>query len=351
MEKLLLVLCDRDTNYLNALSEYIVNYEPMFKIAAFSDDRQLNAYLKERKNFHIILISEDIADTVQDSRHISIILSETGQSEETKENNRYRICKYMPVSKIIEEVKYIYGEASREILPVSIGKGARLISFFSPSGGAGTSSIAVAVSRFLSIRDKKVLYFNLESIPSSEAFFNCSPEKGKNLSDFLYYLFIKEEPNMASLIKRFIFTDKWHVDCFYPQSNYKDLLQLNREEIIYLLEMLSEKTDYEYICIDFSSSILEKEFIFSLCSKNFMVISDSVSNWLKYKIYHQSNTESSASVDSILILNRCTDEEKAGLIIANDPDSFNEKEGYLQISLEGEFGKSAKRVADHILCG
>ena len=352
MKKLYLVICDKDKSYMNALGEYIANYEPLFKIITFSDYGQLNTYLKEKTDLHILLMNEHFMDTFQNTRHISIMLSESVPPEKLEERDSgYKIYKYMPVGKIIEEIKYIYSKASEEALPTCISNNTRLIGFFSPSGGAGTTSIAVAVSRFIGLRDKKTLYFNLEGIPSSEAFFNCGSEKGKNLSDFLYYLFIREESNIASLIRSFIFTDKWNVDCFYPQSNYKDLLQLTNEEIKYLLKLFTEKTDYEYICIDFSSTIHEKEFIFSLCTKNFIIIPDSVSGWLKYKIYNQSVTDNGAVESSTLVINRCEDEEKTGLSIANDPESFNEKSGCLHISLEGEFGKGAKRIADSIVCG
>ncbi len=350
MEKLRLILCDEDKRYINALGEYMTHHAILFKVVVFSDVELFKRHLKEESDFDILLINEEIIHLLQNRSPITILLSETMPTDDANEEGIYKVYKYRPASKVIQEIKYIYGKASEESLPVEIGKGAKLIGFFSPAGGCGTSSVTVAVSRFISMRDKKVLYLNFEDIPSSKSFFDLNEEK-RNLSDFLYYLFIKEESNITSLIKSFMFTDQWRVDCFYPQSNYMDLLQLTYEEIRYLLEVLCSKTDYEYICIDFSSTIHERNFPLSLCSKTFIIISDSEPSKLKYKIYAQGCTGDQASflTTSALVFNYCDDVQKAPFTIENDPSSFHEEANFLHISLEGKFGKGAKRIADNIL--
>ncbi|NLK73414.1 MAG: AAA family ATPase [Clostridiales bacterium] len=352
LEKSILAIYDTDSLYGHALGEYIANYGNLFSVIIFDEIPSLLSYT-EKSKADIFLINENAAEYLTEKGMQIVWLLENPPDKLMKAKDGNTIYKYMSAEKIIEELKYIcVQESINDINLSTIDKRSQCIGFYSSSGGAGTTSIAICVSRVLAMRDKKVLYLNFEAIPSTKSFFVLDESK-RNMSDFLYYLFIKEGQNISALINSFTVQDKWGVHTFIPQSNYNDLLQLTCDETTYLFETLCTGGNYDYICIDFSPEINEKKILMlSLCYKIFNIIGDFEPAKTKAEIfflYCNSSNNLAFVNNSVPVYNFCSEGKEAELFIENDAKSFNEKDDVLAISLDGKFGKGVRKVVSHII--
>lgn len=351
MKKLDLIIMDEDYAYGSALGEYITNHSTIFYVKVYSDIQTLKKELKEEIGVDIILLSENMIEHLGEVTDcLKIILLENNKMIDI---TPCAVDKYLSADRVVEEIKLIYGQTTGKEIPKN-HESTKLLGFFSPSGGTGKTVASIAVARYLSSSHKKVLYLNFEDIPSTNAFFLLE-DRRKNLSDFLYYFFTKEEMNLASLIKGFVSKDRWQVDFFNPQKNYNDLLQLSADEVKHLLDSFCQSSDYDYICVDLSCSLSPINLlILTMCYKRFNIINDNLTSRHKLNMLNDfcNSSEGAEFLDSsTLVINQCQSKVKddSEFTIDDDPMSFRYENGLCQIALDGKFGKGIYRIVEYIL--
>lgn len=345
MNKLNLIIWDTDTCYSRALGTYITNSEDLFLVSVIDDKESLMACINQEAG-DIFLVSDSVINDIKMTNGVLIYLIDRVKDEENEDELAGKIFKYKEADEIVKAIKYHY-EALSGFKIESKNRTGKLIGFFSPAGGTGKTLIALGICRVLASYGKKVLYLNLESIPSSNAFFS-EDEASKSLSDFLYYLFIKEDLQIIKGMRQFICRDEWGVHCFVPQSSYNDLMNLTSEEMQCFIDTMCTQTDYDYICVDTSSVLTEKNIlVHSMCSKIFNITTPSMMVQLKQDIW-QDYCKGSSKLDfyhkSIQVINRCNGKlEKDTYCIEEDRHLVN---GFY---LNGVFGEGLKKIVEDIL--
>lgn len=256
MQRITLVLADKDVEYIELFKRYIrqTEYEKKFIIKSFSSKENLEQYLLSENDCEILLIDSKLSldNLLLFNINSIILLSETDIISEKL--HLPVIYKYQPLNKLISQILGLYLETfkGKEIID---GYNTKVISIYSASGGSGKTTTAVNIAKQLTLRDNKVFYLNFELITSVEVFFSNSGSY--DLSKILYYL--KNNPSMVvSKIESFKEYDiDTKVDYLEPFVNPIEIFDLTYDDVKILIESIKKLGVYNYIIIDLDISLQE----------------------------------------------------------------------------------------------
>ncbi|MTI47474.1 MAG: hypothetical protein FH761_06515 [Firmicutes bacterium] len=257
MSKFNLVIADSEEAYVDALSNYIVcNYPEKFNIVTFTEKKLLIDYIDKSNGIrNIILFSNEFYCEEFYSQEDLILINLVENSKKNKDSNINSIYKYQVGNKIVKNIFNIIAEGNLELSNIndSFENKTKVISVFSPNGGAGKTSIAVGSSMIASDRGKKVFYLNLETLQSTPLFFNC--DSATSFSEVIYYMKEKKK-NLSIKIEAIANRDSINkIHFFAPPESSIDLKSSSVEEITLLLEKLKDLSQYDVIVIDMSSDL------------------------------------------------------------------------------------------------
>jgi len=147
------------------------------------------------------------------------------------------IKKYQRITSIVSDVL----EQSAKVLTVKIGDHlrARITAVWSPAGGAGKTTVALAYAAKKASEGKHVLYLNLESFSSVPAYF---AEAGKSISA-LFEMLENNDGSAQMLIQSIVRRDNEGISYFTRPLNYDDMNVLSGENITALLRACAGMTD------------------------------------------------------------------------------------------------------------
>ena len=179
-----------------------------------------------------------------------------------------RISKYQRISALVANMLEQYAKVS----PDSRGydsKRARITAVWSPAGGVGKTTVALAYAGKMASEGKQALYLNLEHFSSAPAYFH---ETGRSISS-VFEMLEAHEGNVRILISG-IRCQESGVSYFCRPDNFDDMNILSPENIAALVDTCSEMTDE--LIIDMSSVCGERERqVFDLADSVFIVTDSS----------------------------------------------------------------------------
>jgi len=369
MDMIHLMILEKDREYGRALGKAISNLHNEFRISLCGlEDRKLG-----QSGFHLVLIGGytkgDVAEYFSKSDHIVWLVDERRDDlikiRENQETQNFQIYKYSKVSEIISYLRFVYGliTGRKEILKSTIKTS--LIGFYSASGNAGKTVISIGTARELSrYHDKRVLYINFDEIPTTTLYMKGGSEK-KNIGDYLYYLFEKENGSICSYLDSFTYADEYGVNTFYPSGGRNDLKQLTREEIIHFLMTISDN-HYDFILLDLPDELSDITIcLLELCRKVVVISEDTdISRYRKKIALECFNRLIPVQMEgkTLDVINRSTlysDNDECGttsfshgkgsIRIEKDNDSFCSRENTVEISINHIFGLGIKKIAEEIV--
>jgi len=214
-----------------------------YLVYSFSEEESFKEFL-EKENPDILLVgeifySEDL--TAYDKGKL-IILTESNEN-----NSENSIYKYQPVSCIARQLNSICGNETKTIEKTN--DGVRFVGVYSPLRRCGKTSLAVALSKVYS-RKEKVLYLNFEAFPTT-----CLFEKNKdvwNLSDVFY--FMEQNREMDEIMQNAI-TDYNGISVILPAEVPMDLQEISEEKWEQFFLMISDSKPADVVVIDFDESL------------------------------------------------------------------------------------------------
>ena len=185
--KIKLAILENDSNYLNRMVvAFNTRYADKLEIYSFTSyDVALEALTSSKID---VLVASDYFDV--DSKKLPsrcgfAYLVDSPDIDNVREQRA--ICKFQKADLIYKQILSIYSENTENMSKIKLSEdGSKLITFSSPCGGTGTSSVAAACAVNYAKRGKKVLYLNLEPFGSSDNFF--SAEGQFDMSDIIYAL-------------------------------------------------------------------------------------------------------------------------------------------------------------------
>lgn len=259
MSRINLVIADTDSYYVEGLVKFLgEHYNQELQINYFTENMYLYSYLNSKgASIDILLISPELMADTFDFGTIKLVLILSGGRTEAVAEGLGTVNKYQRGDKLAACVLNAYAEKyPNEIHVRGCEKQARVTAVFSPIGGVGKSTLAIALAVQAAATGKKVFYLNLETIQTTPVFFNCSAEK--TLSDVLYFVRDKNKalPIKIEGVKQVdTYTD---IHYFSPPESISDLEEARPEELAQLVSQLKTMNKYSTVIVDMSCSLDKK---------------------------------------------------------------------------------------------
>ena len=252
MTKINLVLADSDEQYLNKLSDYFMERINTFDVCSFTTRESLIKYISNKQNkIDVIVFAEDLAVEAINETDISakIFLSDGSFSNVT---GFEIVNKYQKADKLVNSILMIYAEKTGRMEAVLTGdKQTKIIGLYSPVGGCGKTTMALALSAYLASIGKRVFYLNYEIINSTSEFLNTAPSG--SLSDVLLALKTKGA-NVGLRVLANKYCESASNICFInPPESALEVNELTIPEQIKLIRELDMLGEFDAVIVDFDS--------------------------------------------------------------------------------------------------
>lgn len=272
----------------------------------------------------------------------------------------YKLYKYSNVRSLAGELLFIYANLTgRKAIPMR-NTNARIVTFGAVEGGIGCTSAAMSFAQEMSrFHGKKVIYITMEEIESTMEYMDKSVT-GKNISEYLYYLFNCENDQHFPFLESFTISDKYGVEAFLPSPGRNLLNSLSKEEMQFFISAVLDTGGYDLMVIDLSNNLGKPAMTCYEMANNICLVAKNDS--LTYK--EERFLEYFVFLKGEKILNRmgrvityCSvePEKTADEVIRNvcflpyDPDSFSVCNGIKEIQPDGVYGSQIKRLAETVI--
>lgn len=245
MENITIALVTDDSRYGRALSRGLQHCNRGFVIDIFGRDRFLERWAEEgeafRDAFDLILWDGEEAEGSGCDGMVRL-------TEHSAEGDM-QIGKYLPAGAFTAEIFRAY-EACTGRLPAGRRSAEiSLIAFSSFQGGAGCSTIAMAVGQELAgFFGRRVLYLSLDEVEATGEFMDCPGEVGR-IGEYLYRLFHGRQEGLPYL-DRFLVRDGYGLQAIPPSNGRNPLRDLSRGEMERVMAALMESGQFDAILID-----------------------------------------------------------------------------------------------------
>ena len=296
-----LLIAVEDINYAERLSNILSDkYADAFEVTVCGLPARLRS-ICESSRFDIALIDYSLAHEISLRliRLPLLLYSEDCTSEEPPPD-MLKIRKYQRVSSIADEILALYSKISADGRDALSGI-ARIIAFWSPSGGVGTTTAALAYCANKAESGTDVLYLNLESFSSSPFYFSNS---GKSISSALEMLEAKSG-NLKMFIRsiRRQDTDSG-ISYFCQPENFDDMNILSIDDTASLITACSGITDE--LVIDLSCICNKRTWqIFEFADKIMITVDTAGSSQIKLEQFiAQHNVYERIKNKALLVANK-----------------------------------------------
>jgi len=239
--KLDLVLIDKDELYLEVVADYIVKNSKLFNVVGFTGVKYFKDYISKAKA-DIVLFGS--TDEVLENTSEEILYLKWGAD----------IQKYQKIDDMLEQIMLKYAEKTGDIRGININdERSKVISIYSPIGGSGKTTLALAAASMAQSKGIDTLYLNFERFSSISYFFDISEQN--NLSEI--FLSVKERnPNLlVNILKNKMVERKSKIMYFSPPESQSEFDELTGEDIKYFLDEIKKLEEFKFIIVDLDTSL------------------------------------------------------------------------------------------------
>ena len=270
-----LLLADNDVSYAEHLSRTIsAQHADAVDVSVCSTAERLAELLETQRFDAALLGAEMVGGADLRNVHLPLILWAEEEDADEIEREYKKIRKYQRVSSIVAYLLECYARVSLNSGESEL-KRAKTTVVWSPAGGVGKTSVALAYATKRSLEGKQVLYLCLESFSSSPAYF---AETGKSISA-VFEMLEAQEGNIKMLIRSIRCSDGG-IGYFCKPVNFDDMNILSPENLAALVDACSELA--EELVIDMPCICGERERrIFDVADKILLVADSSATAFIK----------------------------------------------------------------------
>lgn len=302
--KLEMLIANEDIDYTEHLSKTLLeNHDDLFDLnICYSHNKLCDI----NKKFDVALVSPSMFNLLTDKKiALTIVLCETNDDFN---EDCIKIQKYQRISKLCQQILAQYSQISTEKKNFSEQK-SKVNLFWSPMGGTGKTTIALAYTTQLAAKGKKAVYLNLENFSSLPAFLNI---EGESISSAFEGLDNNFNLLLKSIQQKDIETGIYY---FNPPKNYDDINILSEDDITKLVDSASK--DVDELIIDISSNCnLNTKIFMNLADKIFVILTKNSICTAKYKQFTSQNNVYEDIKDKILIVNNKSSNVKAETVFS-----------------------------------
>lgn len=172
-----IAVADSNRDYIDRLSEGLQQYEEL-TVCMYTNGEKLQKDM-DSKHFDIVLFDPDISED-------RLIFANVGfpvylYSDEARNKEIYadfaKVVKYQRISSIYKEIIREYADKAGYTADFDYSQNTRVAAVYSPAGGSGKTTVALALAGRLAALGKKVLFVSAEQLNSS-FYVNPKQEEG-----------------------------------------------------------------------------------------------------------------------------------------------------------------------------
>lgn len=285
--KINLVLLTRNSNFARNFTNYVNSEQRLnFGVAAYTD---LDKFMtKSLENIDILIMDIDIYSDVKDmieSLKLITVLLHNGKIDGELQD-RYNISMFNESNKIIEYLQDIYQEEKKIHIDVNSDKEHKFISFFSPIGGSGKTTLSLVYSQLLAEQGYKVLYLSLDHFMEMSHYFGVT-----NKED-LTFLFatLDDTTQIEKDINEMIIKVDGNNNLSYINgfSQYSDRLDISQEQWEIFCRKLVGLSEYDLIVLDLPTDLDKKaRVLLDMSNYLLMVLGKTSIEQLKFKAFQK----------------------------------------------------------------
>lgn len=246
-----IVLADINLDYLRRLETVLANYKDL-AISIYTEKYALENAIHSKK-IDILLFSSDIYDgQISLSKDtLAVMLYDADEQVPESCTGFKKINKYQRIGSIYQQLMYEYSEYARRRGIVIGGAKTKTVVFYSPAGGTGKTTLALATALKLSLEGKKVFFLSYEDLPSDECVLPNSKDKGISEIAAIIDSNIDYKLKIQSLLQQK--NDNLYYLKHFDSPN--DIYELSGEEREKIIEIIENTQLFDAIVLDMSSGM------------------------------------------------------------------------------------------------
>ena len=297
--QMLIATTDRDyTDHLsNALAEH---HSDAIEVSVSSEEKLLKEQLMAR-TFDIALLDSSMAWAAEtQSIRLPLLLWSQDDKECVVPEEIKRLNKYQRVSSIVSSVLEMYSKELVKDRGPDLKK-AKISAFWSPAGGVGKTTAALAYCAGKASSGKQVMYLNLEQFSSVHTYF---ADTGRSISA-VFEMLEAGEGNTRMLVRSLRRQDsESEIAYFSRPENFDDMNILTTDNTAELIDVCSEAADE--LVIDMSCTCDERtRKVFDTADRIFLVTDASNTTKMKFSQYmSQHNIYQRTMEKATMVLNK-----------------------------------------------
>lgn len=294
--KLLIATSDRD--YVEHLSSVLSeNYADVFEVGVCSSTELLEDSVAMNR-FDVALLEPRFVSFMNlNLVSLPLILWDGLQDDAHGCHELRKVRKYQKISSLAGNVLEEYAGISSSAGNFASMK-AKITAVWSPAGGVGKTTVALAYAAHKASSNEQVVYLNLESFSSTSIYFSG---KGKSISA----VFENLDSNLPVLLKGIRQQDSGSgITYFGGPINYDDINVLTEEDVKTIINACA--TDVDELIIDLPSQCDKKvQQAFELANTVFLVSDQSSTSEAKLKQFiNQHSVAQKIQEKSVLVNNK-----------------------------------------------
>ena len=293
-----LLIATGDVTYAGLISEYISqHHSDTMEISVCNTSQCLGEILAARKYDVALMDATLIKGADTEAIHLPMLLWTEHETVDVSDEFK-KVQKYRRISSIVADVLEQYAKVSGNRCPSGSGT-ANITAIWSPTGGAGKTTVALAYAASCALEGKEVFYLNLESFSSIPVYFS---ERGKSIST-VFEMLDSGEGNVKMLLQGIRCIESGITYLCSP-DNFDDICILSAENIIELVTSCAEITDELVIDLSCACDVRTRQ-VFELANNVLLVTEPTTSAQVKLSQFaSQNNVFESIEEKTTLIANK-----------------------------------------------
>lgn len=249
-----IAIADSNYDYVQRLVNVLEGYQE-FNISIYTDKTALELALTSKK-FDILLFDPSIYQGQIDAKGDTLRIMLFDDSENVPETcaGFEKVYKYQRISKIYQQILERYSVMCAD-KGIVVGEARTTsVAFFSPVGGVGKTTLALATATKWANMGKRVFYLNLEDIASDECYLPQTAERG--ISEIAALL--GENINFSMKIQSLLMTKVEGMFYLNHFDSPNDIYEMKGSEVIELIHQIENTALFDYVVIDLGVSLSER---------------------------------------------------------------------------------------------
>jgi len=294
-----ILIATLDTEYARLLSDYISeHHNDTIEVSVCSTLESTQEFVSKRR-YDVALMDMMLIENADTSAiHLPLLLWPENETHAKIPAVFGKIHKYRRVSTIVATILERYAKVSGNRHGPEI-KNANITAVWSPAGGVGKTTVALAYAVSTNPEDKEVFYLNLEAFSSVPGYFS---ENGKSISS-VFEMLDNSNGNVKMLVQGICCRENG-IKYLTSPDNYDDMCILSAANIKELVTSCAELADELVIDLSCACDSRTRQ-VFDIADKVLIVTSSVISAETKLaQFMSQNNVFESIKDKTTIVANK-----------------------------------------------